>query len=81
MSTTVSFCKVRDLKPRDRVPPDTVLGGVSSNEVLTVKSVQKADHDKFALTFHGVGTFFVHGDTMVQLVEGKSYESTDQDNS
>ena len=73
MTDTVSVCKVRDLKPRDRVPPDTVLGGVSANEVLTVKSIQPADHDKFAVTFHGVGTFFVHGDTVVELVETRQY--------
>lgn len=77
MGTTATFCKVRELSPRDRIPPDTVLGSVSSNEVLTVKSIQEADHDKFALTFHGVGTFFVHGDTMVQLLDSRSHSYAD----
>lgn len=75
MSTT-SFVYVRELKPRDRIPPDTILGSVASTEVLTVKTIQVADHDKYAITFHGVGTFFVHGDVVVRLVESHRPESS-----
>jgi len=65
--SSASMVRVRDLEPRDRIPAGTFLGPVTANDVLTVKSVQPGDRDKFAITFHGVGTFFLHGDAVVAV--------------
>ena len=64
----IIVCKVKDLKPYDQVLHDQTLGSVSSAETLTVKSAHQADFGKYAVTFFGVGTIFVHGSITIEVL-------------
>jgi hypothetical protein len=59
---------VKDLAPGDRLPYGTYLGALTAAQELTVKTLEAASDGKFAVTFHGVGTLFIHGDQPVRAI-------------
>jgi hypothetical protein len=63
----VSSYEVQDLIADQRIPRHTLLGtALMSQEILTVKRSFPADHDKHALTLYGVGTIFLHKNTIIR---------------
>lgn len=64
-------CQVRDLKPFDQVLHSQTLGSISTAENLTVKETSEAKYGKYAITFFGVGTIFVHGNTTVEVLPAR----------
>lgn len=65
----VIVCKVRDLRPSDKITYGTVLGSVTAADDLIVKYVEEADMGRYALTLHRVGTIFVIGDQTVEVLD------------
>lgn len=62
-------CKVRDLRPMDKIIYGTVLGSLTAADDLTVKTIEEADKGRYALTFFRVGTIFVIGDQTVEILD------------
>jgi hypothetical protein len=60
-------CKVKDLKMFDTVLHSQTLGALATADNLTVKHTNEADFGKWAITFFGVGTIFVHGNITVEI--------------
>lgn len=65
--STKVFVRICDLQERDRVLSGAVMGSIMSVEDLTVKSVSEADNGKYAVTFFGLGTVFVHSSVIVAV--------------
>jgi len=64
----IIVCKVRDLRPLDKIVYGTVLGSVTAADDLTVKTVEEADKGRYALTLYRVGTIFVIGEQTVEIL-------------
>lgn len=59
---------IKDLLPGDRIPYGTYLGPMSAAQELTIKAIDAASDGKYAVTFHGVGTLFIHGEQPVKII-------------
>jgi hypothetical protein len=60
--------RVSELQPLDKIVAGNVLGPLSTVDSVTVKNFAPADQDKVSLTLWGIGTIFVHRDTLVEIV-------------
>lgn len=59
---------IAELEPGDRIAPGTVLGSLSVVDIVSVKHINPADNDKFAVTFYNQGTLFLHRSLLVAVV-------------
>lgn len=66
---SVLVCKVCELQRGDRIPSGTNLGYVTTADSVTIKSVAPAEQGRYAVTFARVGTLFVNGDLIVQVID------------
>jgi hypothetical protein len=73
-------CKVSELQPMDKLIYGTSLGSISASDDLTVKAIERADKGRYALTLFRVGTVFVPGDLMVEIVDTEPPGEDDNDN-
>ena len=67
------ICKVRELQPGDKIAYGTVLGLVAAAEDVTVKDILEADKGRWALTLFRVGTIYVPGDQLVEVVPKRTW--------
>jgi hypothetical protein len=68
------ICKVRELQPGDKIAYGTLLGLLKTAEDVTVKSLEEADREQWALTLFRVGTIYVSGELLVELVPRRQYQ-------
>jgi hypothetical protein len=71
-------CKVKELRFPDRIPYGTVIGPLIAADTLVVSRVFEADEGKWALVLARVGTIYVNGDLMVEILSDR-YEDDDPD--
>ena len=72
-------CKVSELQPFDKILSGSVLGSLSATETLSVKTNEPAANGKFALTIHNVGTIFVNGSMLIEVLPSDDDYDDDED--
>ena len=77
--TEVVAVKISELEQFDTIITGSVLGPISAVEKLKVKGVSEADHGKYALTIFNLGTVFVHGSTIVEIIPARGSSFSDDD--
>lgn len=65
--------KVSELQPGDKIVYGSLLGSITAADDLTVKNIAPADKGRVAVTLYRVGTIFVIGDQMVDIVDTEPY--------
>lgn len=72
------ICKISELQQHDRILSGSVLGPLTAAESLSVKAIEEGDYNKFAVTFFGLGTIFLHKDTLVEIIPARSSEDAEE---